>query len=231
MDTSADQAALDPLGPPQDIVATRQRQRILAATTELVAKRGYRGTSIDQIVKAARVGYPAFYQLFEGKEQCFCAAFDLIVADARERITHSLDLAAPWPEQVCAALHSLLELIAAEPFRARIVLTEAHTAGEAALRRHDALLDQVALLLRQGRSLRPGASEPPPTLEEAAVGGIVWLLSQRVVMGELQSVVQLFPELALIVLEPYLGTAPARALIATQDAPSPASKEGSSQAL
>jgi AcrR family transcriptional regulator len=211
-----------PTGLPADLLAAHQRDRILSATIELVAKRGYRGTSIDHIVKSARVGYAAFYELFQGKEECFCAAFDRVVTEARERIAASVSAAARWPEQVCAAIASVLELIAAEPYRARIVFAEAHTADKAALSRHEALLDEVAALLREGRKLRPDGDELPPTLEEATVGGIVWLLNQRVVIGELEEVDQLFPELALIVLEPYLGKAQARALIATQSgAPAP----------
>jgi AcrR family transcriptional regulator len=203
-------------GLPADIVATRQRQRILATTIELVAKRGYRSTSIDHIVKGARIGYPAFYQLFADKEECFCAAFDLVVAQARGRIVASVDLGAPWPGRVCAALKALLEMVAAEPLLARILLTEAQTAGKATVGHYEALLDEVALLLRQGRKLRPDGDQLPPTLEEAAVGGVVWLLGQRVVTGELGDVDQLFPELALIVLEPYLGTVRARGLVTAQ---------------
>jgi AcrR family transcriptional regulator len=205
-------------GLPAEIIATHQRERILAATIELVAKRGYQGSSIDHIIKRARIGSPAFYELFEGKEGCFCAAFDRVVEEARQRIATSVPAPAPWAEQVCAALQSLLELIAAEPFRARIVLTEALSAGEAAFLRHEALLDQVALLLRDGRKLRPDGEQLPPTVEEAAVGGIVWLLNQRLVVGELDDVDGLFPELALIVLEPYLGTVQARALITSRSA-------------
>jgi AcrR family transcriptional regulator len=202
-------------GLPADLVASHQRERVLAAMIELVAKRGYRGTSVDHIVKSARVGYPAFYQLFEDKEECFCAAFDRVVEDARERIAASVPASAPWPERVCAALRSLLELIAAEPFRARIVLVEALTAGEAAFSRHEALLDDVAQTLRAGRALRSDPEAPPPTLEEATVSGIAWLINQRVVLVDLGDLDQLFPELALIVLEPYLGSAETRSLIQT----------------
>jgi AcrR family transcriptional regulator len=210
-------------GLPSDLIASHQRQRILAATIELVAKRGYQGTSIDHIVKSARVGYPAFYELFEGKEDCFCAAFDRVVEEARERIAAAVQPSAPWPEQVCAALRALLGLVAAEPFRARIVLAEAQSAGQAAILRHEALLDQVALALREGRALRTDTVALPLTLEEATASGISWLLNQRLVIGEPEGVDQLFPELALIVLEPYLGAAEARALVATQSrTPAPA---------
>ncbi len=215
MDASADNAVAPRgrHGLPADVVASHQRERILAATVELVAKRGYRGTSIDHIVKSARVGYTAFYELFTDKEDCFCAAFDRVVADAREHIVASTPTSSSWPEQVCAALHSLLELIAAEPFRARIVLVEALTAGEAAFLRHEALLDDLAQTLRAGRALRSDPDAPPPTLEEATVSGIAWLINQRVVLVDLGDAEQLFPELALIVLEPYLGAAEARSLI------------------
>ncbi len=216
MEVSSEHAGPAPRGRhglPADLVASHQRERILAATIELVAKRGYRGTSIDHIVKSARVGYTAFYQLFADKEDCFCAAFDRVLADARQQLIASLSPAAPWPEQVCAALHSLLELIAAEPFRARIVLVEALTAGEAAFSRHEALLDDVAQTLRAGRALRSDPEAPPPTLEEATASGIAWLINQRVVLVDLGDIEQLFPELALIILEPYLGRAEARSLI------------------
>jgi AcrR family transcriptional regulator len=201
-------------GLPVDVVAAHQRERILTATTELVAKRGYRGTSIDHIVKAARVGYVAFYELFEGKEDCFLAAFDRIVAETREQLAAAVSPEQSWPQQVCAVLGALLELIAAEPFRARIVLAETQTGGKAAVGRHDALLDEVALALREGRALHPHPEKLPPTLEEAIVGGVAWLLHQRLIRGELEGVRELFGELALIVLEPYLGAAETQALIA-----------------
>ena len=70
-----------------DVVAAHQRERLFNATVDLVAKRGYRNTSIDHIVKSARVGYVAFYDLFEGKEDCFLAAFDRIVAETADALT------------------------------------------------------------------------------------------------------------------------------------------------
>jgi AcrR family transcriptional regulator len=203
-------------GLPADVVAAHQRERLLTATIELVAKRGYRGTSIDHLVKSARVGYTAFYELFENKEECFCAAFDRIVTETRERIVLALPKDASWPEQVCSALRTLLAIIAAEPFRARIVLGEAHSAGEAAFLGHEALLDSVALLLREGRMLSRHPESLPPTLEEAIVGGVAWLLHQRVVIGELEEVEKMLGELALIVLEPYIGESKTRELIASR---------------
>ena len=93
MKRAPDDAPVVPLGRhglAPDAVAAHQRERLFQATVELVAKRGYRNTSVDQIVKAARVGYVAFYDLFEGKEDCFLAAFDRIVEEATEEVTEAV---------------------------------------------------------------------------------------------------------------------------------------------
>jgi len=207
---------------PREVLEEHKRGRVLDAAVEVFAKRGYQATTVDHLVAAGRIAVGSFYALFDGKEDCFLAAYDRTLAEARDRIAAALPAGAPWPEQVCAALRALLALIAAEPFRARLVLAESQTAGAAALERHEALLADLAQVLRCGRSLSPRPEELPPTLEEAIVGGVAWLLHQRLVMAELKGIEELFPELALIVLEPYLGEAETSALIATAGAQAPA---------
>jgi AcrR family transcriptional regulator len=212
----SDQTTLAPRGRhglPADLVAAHQRERILAACVELVAKRGYRGTSVDQIVKRARVGHAAFHELFSDKEECFCVALERIVAETRESIVAAVSAGASWPEQACATLRALLERIAAEPLRARIVLAEAQSAGEAAQVRHEELLKEAASALAGGRALGEDGEPLPAALEVAIAGGVQWLLHEKAVRGELAGAEEMFDELALIVLEPYLGGDAARALI------------------
>src|ERR1700684_2685755 len=88
-------------GLPANVVAEHQHERLLAATTALVAKRGYQATTVDQIVKAAKVGYVAFYELFTDKEDCFLAAFERIVAETRSELDEAVDPEAPRAEQIC----------------------------------------------------------------------------------------------------------------------------------
>ncbi len=198
-------------GLPADVVAAHQRERILAATTELVAKRGYRGTSIDHIVKAARVGYVAFYELFEGKEDCFLAAFEQIVADAREQVATAVSTQLPWPEQICAGLGALVELIAADPGDARVGLVEVQAAGPRAFAHYETAIDAAIPKLREGRELKGGAVALSETLEEAIVGGIAWIIHQRLVKGEVEKIDEdLLGEAIQISLSPYLGAAEAQ---------------------
>jgi AcrR family transcriptional regulator len=199
-------------GLPADIVAQYQRERLLAATTELVAKRGYRGTSIDHIVKSARVGYVAFYELFEGKEDCFLAAFERIVEETSEALATAVATETEWPHQICAALEALLDLIAAHPASARVGLVEVQAAGPKAYVSYEEAIDGAVPKLRQGRALSVGASALSDTLEEAILGGIAWILHQRLVKGEVEKTDVLLGETIRIALSPYLGEAEAHRL-------------------
>jgi AcrR family transcriptional regulator len=192
--------------PPLGTLAARQRERLLDATERLIAERGCRGTSIEAIVKAAGVSSITFYERFEGKEECFLAAFDRAVeetvAELREA-TAAEELS--WPEQVSTALRALLAAIAANPARARLCLVEAQTGGPALSLRVEAVLDRVATKLREGRALATAPPALPPTLEEATAGGLAWFLRERLERRDLDGVEALYPKLIDIALAPYLG--------------------------
>ncbi len=198
-----------------EVRAEHQRERILDAATEVFAERGYQGTTIDNIVAAAKVGVGSFYELFDNKPDCFVQVYERIVAGARERISAAIPAGAEWPEQVCAALRALLEQIEAEPLRARVALVEVQTAGSAALASHEQTIDSVIPVLARGREASPVGGELPPHLEEAIVGGLAWLLQQRLVLGEFEGAEALLPDVLEIAVEPYIGKAATASMLAT----------------
>jgi AcrR family transcriptional regulator len=193
-----------------DVVVAHQRERLFAATVDLVAKRGYRNTSIDHIVKAARVGYVAFYELYEGKEECFLAAFDRIVAETAEALEAAVARESEWPRQIVAALSCVLNLIDADPRRARIALVEVQAAGPDAYLRYEEVVNRAVPKLREGRAFNPSTRKLSATLEEAVLGGIVWVVHQRLVKGQLRETEPLLEETIEIALSPYLGEAEAQ---------------------
>lgn len=190
---------------PREVRIEHQRTHVLDAATEVFAKRGYPGTTIDHLIAAAGVGFASFYDLFEGKEDCLLRDYERIVAHFWDRIAAVVPASAPWSEQVCAALRAALAEIAAEPFAARVALIEIQTAGPPARARYEQTHDAIAPLLRRGREESPLADQLPPTLEEAIIGGVSWLLQQRLVMGEVEGIESLYAELVKIVIGPYLG--------------------------
>jgi len=192
----------------------QQRDHVLGVATEVFARRGYPGTTVDHVIAAARVSYSSFYELFDGKEDCMLQAYDRVVADFWQRIAAAVPAEAAWPEQVCAALRGTLSAVAASPQAARLALVEIQTAGPEALARFELTHDRVVPLLLPGRELSPHADELPTTLEEATIGGVAWLLHQRLVMGEVETIEDLYAEVVQIVVAPYLGEEAATRLIA-----------------
>lgn len=195
---------------PADFVAENQRARILIATSELVAERGYGKTTIEAIAKTARVALATFYEHFASKEEAFLAAFDDAVNAAATLLEELLETERPWPEQIAVCLDAILEMVAAEPARARLCLVEAQAAGSAALARYQGMLEGIAPKLREGRALNPRTEQLPEGLEVAIAGGLAWLLHQRLVAGELDGLRGLLSEMLQVTLTPYVGEEEAR---------------------
>jgi AcrR family transcriptional regulator len=186
--------------------ADDQRRRILEATADLVAERGYAEATIEQIVRRARVGYATFYKHYVDKEEAFLALLDAAVERTVYVVEEAYDREdGPWPDKVGAGLGALLAQAAAHPSVARACLVEAPTAGPAAASRHEAALKRFAPLLRPGRELNPRQAELPETLEDTLVGGVLWVINQRLIAAEEAKLRDLLPEALEFLLRPYVG--------------------------
>src|ERR1044072_2669491 len=190
---------------PRDFVSQNQRERMLLATAELVAERGDQKTTIELIAKTARGALVTFYEHFANKEECFLASFDESVAGAGEVFAELVDAEQPWADQIAAGLEVFLEMVVAEPARAKLCIVESQAAGAAALARYQAMLESVAPKLREGREHNPRASRLPDGLEVAIVGGLVWLVPPRLVADRRDDLKELLPEMLQVTLTPYVG--------------------------
>jgi len=190
---------------PRDFVSQNQRDRMLLATTELVAERGYQKTTIELIAKTARVALSTFYEHFSSKEECFLAAFDECISAAAEVFGELVEPDQPWVDQISSGMEVFLEMVVTEPARARLCIVESQAAGGAALARYQAMLGSVAPKLREGRELNPRAARLPDGLEIAIVGGLSWLIHQRLVADRLDDIKALLPEMLQVTLTPYVG--------------------------
>jgi AcrR family transcriptional regulator len=201
----------EPADVTRDEVRRAQRRRIIRATAELVAKRGYNGVTVELIVKRAKVSYKTFYAHFGNRQEVFLSLFDsaaaLTLSSMREAAAEAGD---SWPAQVDAALRALLELIAADPATARACLVESLTAGPVFVERYQRALRGLAPLLERGRELSARADDLPATLEDTVAGAITWFVYQRLVVNEIEELRAQRPEILEFVLRPYMGEVEAR---------------------
>ncbi len=193
---------------PRGALAATQRERILAAAEQAVAEKGCARATIEGIVKLAGVSTVTFYEHFADKEECLVAAFDQAMEETREMLREAAPGELPWADQVREGLRALLAAIDADPARARLCLVEAQMGGPALVSRYDAALDEVVAKLREGRTLDSVKGWLPDGLEQATVGGLAWLVRQRLEFGGGKAsggVGELYPRMAEIALSPYMG--------------------------
>ncbi|HWW68018.1 MAG TPA: TetR/AcrR family transcriptional regulator [Solirubrobacterales bacterium] len=187
-------------------VAHHQRERLIAGLAEAVAEHGYNAVTIAHVVRAAKVSRRVFYANFASKEDCFLAAFDVVVDHVRELTAEAVEPIPDWPQRAIAAARALLAFLASEPDLARLCLLESRGAGPAvAARFHEAVAELVPLL-EQGRAERPGDRPPlPVSTEDSTIGALVSLAAGKVAAGEAERLPELLPDFTEFILSPYLG--------------------------
>jgi len=126
-------------GVPRRTLKRTQRERLLDATVELSAKRGFHALSITELCARAGVSPATFYEHFQSKEDCFLAAYracaEAIFVPMREAATHG-----DWSAAAGQALDVLLNGLQEDPDAGRLLFVEALGAGERVLERRSRLL-------------------------------------------------------------------------------------------
>jgi AcrR family transcriptional regulator len=198
-------------GLPREFVAHNQRERLIAGLAEAVAENGYGGTTIAHITRHAAVSRRTFYEHFASKDECFVAAYDTVMVELSERVGQAFEEEEEWPRAVKAGIRAMLGFLAAEPNLARLCIVEALVAGPAVVERYDAAIQSFVPYFRSGREGRSPEvlSRLSPTTEEALVGGMMSLISRRIIAGKTMELESLLPDLVEFTLSPYLGGAEA----------------------
>jgi AcrR family transcriptional regulator len=203
---------------PREFIAQHQRARIVAALAEETVDKGYRAVTVADIVRRAGIARNTFYENFSSKEDCFLAASEFAVEEAQRRVLAAADEVDSWPARVNAGLAAFLGYVASEPALARTCIVEALSAGPAAVERYELSIQAFTPLFRMGRKVSPQGEQLPETLEETIVGGLFWILYQRIVSGQVEEIEELLPELVEFSLTPYIGAEAAKR--AAAEAPS-----------
>jgi AcrR family transcriptional regulator len=195
-------------GLPREFVAHNQRERLIAGLAEAIAENGYAGTTIAHITRHAAVSRRTFYEHFSSKDECFVAAYDTVMAELRERVAQAFEDESDWPHAVKAGIAAMLGFLAAEPNLARLSMVEALVAGPVVVERYDSAIQSFVPYFEAGRDGRSPEvlSRLNPTTEEALVGGMMSLISRRVIAGQAAELETLLPDLVEFTLTPYLGS-------------------------
>ena len=192
---------------PREFIAQHKQRRITDAIAELTAECGYEATKIGDIVRRAGVARKTLYDNFDGKEAVFLAAFDTAAEECLQRVEAACaDAGEGWEARVEAALEAFLGFVGEKPAQARLCMIEAMSATPASSQRYEATLQRFVALAGENA---PRHEKLPETIEETLVGGVAWIVHQKLRRGEAEQAPQLLAELAEFVLGPYRGAAAA----------------------
>jgi AcrR family transcriptional regulator/DNA-binding MarR family transcriptional regulator len=164
-------------------VAEIQRVRMLAALAEVARERGISGVTVAHVVARSGVSRRTFYELFEDREDCFHAAFELAVGRAAERVVPAYRSASGWREQMRAGVGALLEFLEDEPDLGALCVVEALGAGPRALEDRARVVGVLVDAVHEGRAHAPSRARPTRLTAEGVVGAVLAVLHARLATG------------------------------------------------
>jgi AcrR family transcriptional regulator len=91
------------------------RRRLLDGLAASIAERGYRATTVADIVRHARTSKRTFYGQFPSKEQCFLELLHADVGNLAAEIRAAVDPNADWQAQIRQAVQAYVGHIEARP--------------------------------------------------------------------------------------------------------------------
>ncbi len=160
-------------------VAEIQRARMIAALVEVAREHGASGVTVARIVARSRVSRRTFYELFEDREDCFLAAFDLAVRGAARRVLPAYRVRGTWRERVRAGLGALLEYLDDEPGMGALCVVDTLGAGPVAVERRTQVVQVLIDAVHEGRREARGATKPTRLTAEGVVGAVLAVLHAR----------------------------------------------------
>jgi AcrR family transcriptional regulator len=170
--TTADDAALgDPLADPDPF-----RLRLLDGLATSIGERGYRASTVADIVRHARTSKRTFYDQFASKERCFLELLSADVETLGENIAAAVDPEADWHQQIRQAVEAYVGHIESRPAVTLSWIRELPSLGAVARpaqRRGLQLLSNLLIDLSASQGFRR-ANLPPLTapLAMILVGGL-----------------------------------------------------------
>jgi AcrR family transcriptional regulator len=182
-----------------------QRARIIAAMGELVRERGAGGVTVAHVVARSGVSRRTFYELFEDREDCFLAAFDVAVVRASESVLPAYREPAGWRERVRAALEAMLAFLDVEPELGYLCVVGALGGGERALERRTRIVRRLVDAVHEGRTQGGGVGRPRRLVAEGVIGAVLGVVHARLVERDGKPLLGFSSELMGMIVLPYLG--------------------------
>jgi AcrR family transcriptional regulator len=195
-------------------VARNQRERILYATSEVAAHKGYAATRIADIATMAGVDRRVFYANFRNKQHAFLAVHELGFQQLMAVCASAFFSRSGWPERIWEGLRASTHFNAAYPVLAHIGYVEAHAVGRPAIQRVEDSHAAFKIFAQEGYLY--AAHPPSPVVLDAIAATIFEVGYHHARTRQIEQLPRVIPHAAYLVLTPFLGRAAANDFIDEQ---------------
>lgn len=191
--------------------------RLVMAMIDSVGQKGYRSTTVADVIERAGVSRKTFYKHFANKQDCLLVTFDLVADEGLRRLEQAYRGAHGWPGRVEAAIRTVFESAIGNPGALRLSLLEIAAVGPVGIERREGAIERYERFIRDALELAPGEGTVSEMALKAVVGGLNRVLYRRVLRGEHAELLALVPDLTTWATS-YYPTPPA---ILVEPSPAP----------
>jgi AcrR family transcriptional regulator len=177
-------------------------ERIARAVAAVMAEKGYRATSTDDIAAQASISLSTFYENFADKRDAVLAALEMSGAQITALAVPAARRAGDWQEGVRALYEAVCAYFTAEPAMAELATVGVYGSGAQALARRDRVIDSLTAMLAPGFEANPAAA---PISAEAGGATVYALMRHTVRRAGPQALAEIVPLATYLTLVPFIG--------------------------
>ncbi|MDQ2700373.1 MAG: TetR/AcrR family transcriptional regulator, partial [Actinomycetota bacterium] len=167
-----------------------ERDRIIAATLDVVATIGFTQAKVGDIIATARVARRTFWSHFSDKAAALTAAYEQITDELRATVQQAHDDEPDPARRITACLAAIAAFLADDPARAEVLLVQAPAAGRDVVEIRTETMRRLAeLLARTVAELAPcpiGSPDRSQIVIESLAGGLYEVAFTRTVAGNVR---------------------------------------------
>lgn len=192
-------------------VARNQRERILYATADVAARKGYAAATVGDITGVAGVDRRVFYANFRDKQQAFLAVHELGFQHLMAVCASAFFSGTSWPERIWEGLRAGTHFDATYPVFAHIGYVESHAVGPPAIQRVEDSHAAFTIFMQEGYL---HTSAPPPRSALEAIAATIFEVGyHHARQRQIEQLPGLTAHAAHLVLTPFIGRGAANEFI------------------
>jgi AcrR family transcriptional regulator len=182
------------------------RERLLDALLVELGEKGYSEMVLADVLRSCEVSMTTFEAEFVDMDASLFAAYEQLLEGLRRKAIEGCTAGnGDWPQQVRFGLRALLGELAANPRLAQVLTRSFPSISAEARSRYQRFVEELALLLSDGREYAAMGEALPAEVEMLAVGAAEAIVFEEIEAGRTTDLLSLCPAILFSLLVPFLG--------------------------